>query len=192
MTRLICQTYLSENGIAQGDRLSMSASIELRLPLVDYRLVETVVGLRKVHSDVGLPPKSWLKQATEDVLPDWVLKRRKRGFQPPVRVWHRAIFEKYGHLLRDGALVQLGILTSRASEDFTRGSFPLTRTMSPAFNALVLEVWCRQYLGSPKALSWDSRRPSAHVRSSTSVSGRRAMSSPRKSNSISHRAPRPQ
>jgi len=153
MTRLICQTYLSENGIAQGDRLSMAASVELRLPLVDYRLVETVIGLRKVHSDVGLPPKSWLKQATEDVLPEWVRKRRKLGFQPPVREWHRAIFEKHGHLLRDGALVQLGILTARAAEHFTKGSFPLTQTMSPAFNALVLELWCRQWLGSPTGLS---------------------------------------
>ena len=43
LTRLICQTYLQENGIAQGDRLSMASSVELRLPLVDYRLVETVL-----------------------------------------------------------------------------------------------------------------------------------------------------
>ncbi len=37
ITRLICETYLLENGIAQGDRLSMASSVELRLPLVDYR-----------------------------------------------------------------------------------------------------------------------------------------------------------
>ena len=34
LTRLICNTYLSENGIAQGDRLSMANSVELRLPLL--------------------------------------------------------------------------------------------------------------------------------------------------------------
>ena len=49
LTRLISQTYLLENGMAQGDRLSMASSVELRLPFVDYRLVETVIGLRKRH-----------------------------------------------------------------------------------------------------------------------------------------------
>ena len=42
ITRLLCQTYLLENGVAQGDRLSMASSVELRLPLLDYRLAEVV------------------------------------------------------------------------------------------------------------------------------------------------------
>lgn len=146
ITRLICQTYLLENGIAQGDRLSMASSVELRLPLVDYRLVETVIGLRKAHSDVGLPPKTWFKQAIEDVVPDWVRRRPKRGFQPPVRVWHRALFAKYGHLLRDGVLVQHGIIKPEAAERFAEGVFPITEVTSLSFAALVLEVWCRQSL----------------------------------------------
>jgi asparagine synthase (glutamine-hydrolysing) len=179
MTRLICQTYLSENGIAQGDRLSMAASVELRLPLVDYRLVETVIGLRKVHSDVGLPPKSWLKQATEDILPESVRKRPKRGFQPPVREWHRAIFDKYGRLLKNGALIQLGILTPQAAERFARGAFPLTQTMSLAFNALVLEVWCRQCLGSPAALSSDSRHLYVHSSGTRRTRARRRTLKPK-------------
>ena len=40
LTRLICDTYLRENGIGQRRRLSMASSVELRLPLVDYRLVK--------------------------------------------------------------------------------------------------------------------------------------------------------
>jgi asparagine synthase (glutamine-hydrolysing) len=180
MTRLICKTYLSENGIAQGDRLSMAASVELRLPLVDYRLVETVIGLRKAHSDVGLPPKTWLKQATEDLLPDWVRKRPKRSFQPPVREWHGAIFSKYGRLLKNGALVQLGILTPQAAQRFARGEFPLTQTMSLSFNALVLEVWCRQCLGSSAALTMDSRRLSVRTSATRRAPPRRRSAIKRK------------
>ena len=33
-TSLILKTYLRENGIAQGDRLSMASSVEMRLPFV--------------------------------------------------------------------------------------------------------------------------------------------------------------
>ena len=52
LTKLMCNTYLLENGMAQGDRLSMSNSIELRLPLIDYKFVETVIGLRKNNKDI--------------------------------------------------------------------------------------------------------------------------------------------
>jgi asparagine synthase (glutamine-hydrolysing) len=144
MTRLICQSYLLENGIAQGDRLSMASSVELRLPLVDYRLVETVIGLRKTRSDVGLRPKAWFKEAISDVVPDWVRTRPKRGFQPPVRAWHRALFAKHGHLLRDGALVQEGIIQPEAAQRLAEGAFPITETTPLSFTALVLEIWCRQ------------------------------------------------
>src|SRR6185436_5591890 len=69
MTRLICQTYLQEIGIVQGDRLSMASSIELRLPLVDFKLVEKVIGLRKGRSDLGLTPKAWFRDAVRDLVP---------------------------------------------------------------------------------------------------------------------------
>ena len=144
MTRLICQTYLLENGIAQCDRLSMASSVELRLPLVDYRLVETVIGLRKTRSDVRLPPKAWLKEAMRDVVPDWVLDRPKLGFQPPVRAWHRAIFERHRSRLEDGVLVDLGILEPMAARRLAEGSFPLEAMTPLSFKAMVLELWCRQ------------------------------------------------
>jgi asparagine synthase (glutamine-hydrolysing) len=146
ITRLICQTYLLENGITQGDRLSMASSVELRLPFVDFRLVETVIGLRKTHSDLRLSPKAWFKAAVKDVVPKWVLTRRKRGFQPPARKWHRALFARHGHLLDDGVLVQLGILQPEAARSLRGGAYPFGENIPLSFKALVLEVWCRQFL----------------------------------------------
>ncbi|HET9325235.1 MAG TPA: asparagine synthase (glutamine-hydrolyzing) [Candidatus Eisenbacteria bacterium] len=143
ITRLICRTYLLENGMARGDRLSMANSVELRLPLVDYRLVETVIGLRKTKTDVDLPPKSWFKAAIDDVVPDWVKNRRKRGFQPPVRAWHHALFAEYGRRLEDGALVQLGVLEPRAARELSQGRYPLDEVEPFSLTALMLELWCR-------------------------------------------------
>lgn len=142
-TRLICDTYLIENGITQADRLSMASSVELRLPLVDHRLVEIVVGLRKVQSDANLPPKAWLKNALEGVLPKWVLDRPKRGFQPPVRTWHRALIARYGHMIEDGFLVQSGIFTRQAARSLSRNSLGFGAKSMLASEALVLELWCR-------------------------------------------------
>jgi asparagine synthase (glutamine-hydrolysing) len=144
LTNLACSTYLRENGITQGDRLGMASSVEMRLPLVDYKFVETVIGLRKTQSDALLQPKFWLREAVKDVLPDWVLQREKRGFEPPTREWHDAIFAKYGDDLRDGFLVGAGVLTTEAVVHLAKGEFPGNVVCPLSFKALVLENWCRQ------------------------------------------------
>jgi asparagine synthase (glutamine-hydrolysing) len=144
LTKLITETYLLENGIAQGDRLSMSNSVELRLPFMDYRLVETVIGLRRAHPDHLLPIKHWLKQAVADLLPPEILSQPKRGFAPPVREWHNKIFEHYGMLLVDGMLVESGILTPQAARQLSRGEFPASAVAPLSFKALVLEIWARK------------------------------------------------
>jgi asparagine synthase (glutamine-hydrolysing) len=146
LTALVCATYLRENGIAQGDRLGMASSVEMRLPLVDYKFVETVVGLRKKQSDAKLPPKHWLKEAVKDVLPDWVLNRPKRGFEPPTRQWQDALFAAYGDSLRDGYLVQSDVLSRESGLRLAKGEYPAEAVSPLSFKALVLEQWCRQML----------------------------------------------
>jgi asparagine synthase (glutamine-hydrolysing) len=145
ITRLISQTYLLENGIAQSDRLSMAASVEARIPLVDFRLYETVIGLRMAQSDLHLPPKKWLKDAISDVVPSWVLERRKRGFEPPVLEWHKAIFERHGHQLNDSYLASAGVLKPESTRMLASGEFPKGAIVPLSFKALVLELWCRRF-----------------------------------------------
>lgn len=142
ITRLICDTYLRENGITQGDRLSMASSVELRLPFVDYRLVETVIGLRKHHRDIQQEPKFWLREALRSDLPSWILERRKIGFTPPTLQWHEAIYQRYADELTDGYLMSQGI--------FSRDGITALRNRNPRyqhlfFETLVLELWCRHY-----------------------------------------------
>jgi asparagine synthase (glutamine-hydrolysing) len=145
-TRLICETYLLENGLAQGDRLSMASSVELRLPMVDYRLVETVIGLRKARPDHALPPKAWFKDAVKDLVPEWLLHRPKRGFQPPGREWAQGVMARHGHALEDGLLVQLSILRPDIARAMSKA--PLSGSLVLlSFMALVLEYWCAAYLG---------------------------------------------
>jgi len=144
LTRLICDTYLRENGVTQGDRLGMASSIEMRLPLLDHRLVETVIGLRKANTDVNKPPKAWFKAALKDVLPDAVINRPKRGFSPPVLEWHRALFTAHGKSIADGYLLEHGVLTEESACELAAGPFPPDSTTPFSFKALVLEQWCRR------------------------------------------------
>jgi asparagine synthase (glutamine-hydrolysing) len=147
LTKLICDTYLRENGIAQTERLGMGWSVETRLPFVDHHLVETVIGLRKAHTDVGEAPKHWLRGAVADLLPADVLTRPKSGFAPPLDEWHRALFAAYGGQLVDGYLVQSRVLTPAAGRRLALGEFPRGAVAPLSFKALVLELWCRGVVG---------------------------------------------
>lgn len=141
--RLLCESYLLQNGLAQGDRLSMASSVELRLPLVDYRLVELVVGLQKRTPSHGLPPKAWFKEAVADIVPDWVYNRPKRGFNPPVVEWINAIRYRYGGEFAGGYLVQQGIVDPKAAMKLAEGHSRFSPWNDLSFKYLALESWCR-------------------------------------------------
>lgn len=147
MTRLISQTYLQENGIAQGDRLSMASSVELRLPLVDYRLVEVVIGHRKTQPDHTQPPKAWLRGALAGIVPEWVMNRPKKGFAPPILEWYSRLLSAYGTQLPGGYLVSGGVLRPAAAARLAAGDSLNAGVITLPFKALTLELWCRQMLG---------------------------------------------
>jgi len=145
ITRLICESYLAENGLAQIDRLSMASSVETRQPLVDYRLVEVIAGLRKRHSDVDLPPKAWLREAVKDLVPEFVMRRDKQSFTPPWRQWAQATANRYSDRLANGYLVEHGVLTPETGRSLAKRLRvgPWGVPSSVAQYALSLELWCR-------------------------------------------------
>ncbi len=149
LTRLISQTYLLENGIAQGDRLSMASSVELRLPLIDYRLVEIVIGHRKTTPDHTLPRKTWLQRALQGILPDWVMNRPKRGFTPPME-WFTQLLKTYGPQVQDGYLIQAGIANADTATRWFAPDRPAQLDINFLFKVLCLELWSRKVLsGEP-------------------------------------------
>lgn len=162
ITRLICDTFLRCNGIAQADRLSMATSVEVRLPLVDHRFVETVIGLRKTQPDHHLRPKQWLMAAVQDLVPRFVFERRKRGFAPPWRQWVKVLAERYGPELSDGFLVQQGVLRPEAAQRLSRLISAAGAPLPLALQSLVLEQWCRGMAAA--SLPFAAGQPSAAPR----------------------------
>ena len=75
------------------DKMSMAASIESRVPFMDYRIVEfanRLPGHLKVHNGVG---KALVKDVARSWLPADVVDRKKSGFGVPLARWFR---EKQG------------------------------------------------------------------------------------------------
>jgi asparagine synthase (glutamine-hydrolysing) len=80
------QSFLPGNLLAYGDAMSMAHALELRLPLLDYRLVDAV-GSIPAELRFAYGKKTLLKLCAEKLLPSDMVHRKKRGFNPPMGVW---------------------------------------------------------------------------------------------------------
>ena len=83
------KTYLPGDILAKVDRMSMAHSLEVRAPLLDYRVVEFAASLPSRLKIKGNTKKYILKQAFARELPGGILHRRKHGFTVPLDVWFR-------------------------------------------------------------------------------------------------------
>ncbi len=79
---------LPELLLMRVDKITMSTSVEARVPFLDHRLVELTLGMpRGVRVRTG--PKHLLKRAIGGLLPGEILNRPKQGFAAPIREWFR-------------------------------------------------------------------------------------------------------
>lgn len=87
MSYLDLSLRLPELLLMRVDKMSMGASIECRVPYLDHRLVEFVMGLpEKLLYHPG-QPKRLLKMAARPFLPASILNRPKQGFGLPLVEW---------------------------------------------------------------------------------------------------------
>lgn len=83
---------LPDQMLVKVDKMSMACSLETRAPLLDYRIVELMYS---ANQQVKMPSyrkkhvKHALKTSMADTLPSTILKRRKQGFEVPLREWFK-------------------------------------------------------------------------------------------------------
>jgi asparagine synthase (glutamine-hydrolysing) len=83
------KTYLPGDILTKVDRASMAHSLEVRVPMLDHKLVEWVSGLPPAFKLRGREGKFIFKRAMEAHLPREVLYRPKMGFAVPLASWFR-------------------------------------------------------------------------------------------------------
>jgi asparagine synthase (glutamine-hydrolysing) len=80
-------TRLVEDMLVVGDRMSMGASVEARVPFLDHHVVEFAAGLDRKFKVKGLRTKILLKKLAEKYAPSELIYRRKVGFTLPLSDW---------------------------------------------------------------------------------------------------------
>lgn len=87
-TRIDFQNYLSEDLLVKVDRSSMLSSLEMRAPLLDYRLIEFAFAKVPSHYKSTINNrKILLKRLAARLLPSEFDFQRKQGFSIPLSQW---------------------------------------------------------------------------------------------------------
>jgi len=80
--------YLPEYILRKSDLCTMAHGLEARAPFLDHRFVQRIMALPE-EQVYTRPPKLLLQQALDLRLPGDFLRRKKRGFNPPLKRWLR-------------------------------------------------------------------------------------------------------
>lgn len=140
--KLLFDTWLTSNCLSLGDRVSMGASVETRMPFLDANLIAQVMQLRLSTPDHDLGQKAWLREALVGVLPENVRTRPKAGFQPPVRAWLTGVIDRYGSMLYEGELVNAGVLAKATIEYICKTLHQESwEGLLFAYKLVLLEMW---------------------------------------------------
>lgn len=120
LTRMIHNEFrlrLPELLLMRVDKITMSSSLEARVPFLDDKLVSFTMDIPEAWKTRGGEPKYLLKKAVEDLLPHDLIYRKKQGFGAPMSEWLRG---RFGQQARDtimqSQLMQRGFFKTDAVE----------------------------------------------------------------------------
>jgi len=150
-------TYLQNQLLRDIDAVSMASSLEVRVPFLDVRVVETALSLPSLSKLVGPATagsggsyadsgaKRVLIDAVRDLLPPDIASQRKRGFAMPMAAWLRGpLAEVREATLSPRTVAARGLLdpaeTGRIHRRFLEGKAHWALVWIP----MVMELWCQQ------------------------------------------------
>ncbi len=98
LRRILCfdqRSWLPDNLLERGDRMTMGASIEARMPFMDQEFIAFASRLPDDLRVRGTTGKWLLRQAVTQLLPQEIIDRPKVGFRVPVNEWFQTTLAGY-------------------------------------------------------------------------------------------------
>jgi asparagine synthase (glutamine-hydrolysing) len=148
MLALDVETYLVDNLLVRGDKMTMAASIEGRMPLLDHDLAEYAALLPESLKASPRRTKLVIREIARRRLPESLLSRKKVGFAVPIASWFRG---ELGDALERLALGPEAHSPALVPPERTRRVLALHRAgrydlAKELWSLLTLEVWARIFL----------------------------------------------
>jgi asparagine synthase (glutamine-hydrolysing) len=136
------KTHLVEDYLARLDKLGMQVSVEGRVPLLDPLLARWSFRLPQELKVPGYRQKALFRQAVGDLLPDYITRRPKQGFCPPVASWASSLLAR--RVNGDSALAEAGIVNASAVDTLRAGG--TTGDSFALWTLGTLTLWCERNL----------------------------------------------
>ncbi len=142
------QHYLPEDVLFKVDRMSMANSLEVRVPLLDHRLLEWVLRLPTSLRFREGRGKYLLRKVAARYLPAEILAPRKQGFTIPIGRWLRGPLADYARqVLASQSFASRGMIQPTRAlqllEMHQAGSHELGHRI---WSLIMLECWFREWM----------------------------------------------
>jgi asparagine synthase (glutamine-hydrolysing) len=146
------QSWLVEDLLMKADKMSMAASLELRVPFLDYRLVEWAnrqpIGVKIGRVDRRNVTKRVLRRFAKKRLPREIIDRPKKGFPVPVYQWLQDDgFSRWAveHLLGKQARLKYFFQPEAMAGQLRRAATGDLEAATKSWLLIVLETWFRGF-----------------------------------------------
>ena len=142
------KTYLPDDLLMMGDKMSMANSLELRVPFCDHRLLEYAATIPTELKFKGFRLKSLFKRSMASRLPQEILNRKKQGFMVPLAQWFRKDLKEFTQeLLSEASIRKRGYFNPKYVHWMLDRHYTGRQNLTDQiFALLTLELWHRIYL----------------------------------------------
>jgi asparagine synthase (glutamine-hydrolysing) len=142
------KTFLPCLNLTTTDKTSMAANLEVRVPFLNYELVELAARMPPGLKLRGLKRKYILKRMAEKLLPKEVVWRKKAGFGAPIRSWLRgALRPMVDELLSEETVRRRGLFNPQEVRRIIAANLSGREDYNlQVFQLLTLELWQRTFI----------------------------------------------
>jgi len=142
------KTWLPDELLLKADKITMANSVELRVPLLDHKLLEFAATLPGAFKVRGLATKYIAKRFLAKRVPEEIRKRKKAGFPVPYASWLRFELKDWVYeVLLDRKSLQRGYFERSGIELLLSNNVKSGMHSKLLFTLLALELWHREFIG---------------------------------------------
>jgi asparagine synthase (glutamine-hydrolysing) len=147
------KSWLPDDLLIKADKMTMANSVELRVPLLDHKVLEFAAALPDNLKVRGLTTKYIAKRALASRIPKPILNRRKAGFPVPYASWLRKDLRNWvTDILLDRTTTNRGYFATSAVRDLLARDLAGGGYSKEIFSLVTLELWQRTFLAHRQAV----------------------------------------
>jgi asparagine synthase (glutamine-hydrolysing) len=141
------KTWLPDDLLIKADKMTMANSLELRVPLLDHKVLEFAASLPSNFKVNRFTTKYILKKAFGGRIPKEILRRKKTGFPVPYAHWLRTDLKQYVRdILFDRRTLERGYFEKSQIERLVSDHERNGNFSKEIFSLVTLELWHRVFL----------------------------------------------